>query len=523
MSNSGFKEVRNRVLPAMVFLVGAMLPMHAQKVLRGATVIQEVKHDVSLPLWEMAKMTPLQKHANREMERPRLSHIEQMPGEDTAVQRVTLPQVSTTNLLNFDGQGADGVAPPDTEGAVGATQYVQWVNTEYNVYNKTTGAKVLGPVSGNAFWSGFGGSCQTSNSGDIIVQYDKTAQRWFFSQPVFTGAPYMICVAVSTSSDATGTYHRYAFTVNPSTDFPDYPKWGIWPDGYYLSFNGTSATQACSADRTAMLAGSTATMQCFALGFLYSNILPSDLDGTTPPPTGSPNYYVSLGNKTTSLYVWQFHVDFVNPSNSTFTGPTSLTVPNYSLICGGGNIRSCIPEPSPGEMLDSLSSRYMYRNAYRNFGTHESLVGTHTVKPGSGTTAVSAVRWYEIRSPKTPTLYQSGTLQHPTISIWMPSIAMDKNGDIALGLSAASPTLDPSIAYLGRVPTDPLGTMESPATVVVGTGVQESTSNRWGDYSAMNVDPTDDCTFWYTQEYIKTTGAFHWSTRINSFKFNSCH
>jgi len=171
----------------------------------------------------------------------------------------------------------------------------------------------------------------------------------------------------------------------------------------------------------------------------------------------------------------------------------------------------------------SLPNRLMYRLAYRNFGDHESLVASHTVKPGAASSAVAAIRWYEIRNPKNPKVVQAGTLQHPTISIWCPSIAMDKNGDIALGLSASSTTLDPSIAYLGRVPTDPRNKMESPATVVRGTGVQEATQNRWGDYSAMQVDPADDCTFWFTTEYYKASGPFRWSTRINSFKFNSCH
>ena len=517
-------------------LSGLSLPAQAQEFSKHSQVIREMAHDVSLPLSEMAKMVPVQQHAPREVENHRpIVQIKQVGnGEDPVVQRITLPTVSTTALLNFDGQGADNLAPPDTQGAVGATQYVQWVNVEYNIYNKTTGAKVLGPVQGNAIWAGFNSEgCSSVNNGDPIVLYDKIAQRWFFSQPNFNG-PFALCIAVSTTSDATGTYNRYAFAVSPSTQFPDYPKWAVWPDAYYLSFhmflegggNG-DGVQACAADRNAMLAGNAATMQCFTAGtsVQLQTFLPADLDGTTPPPTGEPNTYITLGSDTAHLNLWRFHVDFVNPSNSTFTGPNALSVPAYTLICQSNfqDIRSCIPQPSPGEGLDALGNRLMYRNAYRNFGDHEAMVVSHVVKPGSGSTATGAVRWYEIRNPSAPVLFQSGTVQHPSISAWMSSIAMDKAGDIALGFSASSKTIDPSIAYVGRVPTDPLGAMESPKTVIVGGGVQEATGDRWGDYSAMQIDPTDDCTFWYTQEYIKHSGSFNWSTRINSFKFNNCH
>ncbi len=512
-------------------LLSTLPAAHAQTVLRGVKVIHEVKHDVSLPLREMAKMVEVPNHTNREIELRTHAVIKQLPGEDTAVQTENLPPVSTTGLLNFDGQAADGASPPDTEGAVGGTQYVQWVNVRYNVYDKATGALILGPVLGNAFWAGFGGSCQSSNSGDPIVLYDKAAQRWFVSQPVFT-PPYMYCIAVSTTSDATGSYNRYAFATSPAADFPDYPKWAVWPDAYYSSVNefvGNTNThdgmQACAADRANMLAGNAATLQCFNEPVPNFGMLPSDLDGNTPPPVGSPDYYIGLGVDTSHLNMWQFHVDWTNPANSSFTGPTPVRVPNYTLICVNGpdENRSCIPEPSPGELLASLPNRMMYRFAYRNLGDHEALVAAHTVKPGAGSAATSAIRWYEIRTPKTPTVFQAGTVQHPSISIWCPGIAMDKNGDIAMGLSASSTSLDPSIGYVGRVPTDASNKMEAPVTVVAGGGVQIATQHRWGDYSAMQIDPADDCTFWFTTEYMKTSGVSHWSTRINSFKFKSCH
>lgn len=530
MGKLRFYELCAVVLAAITGCLLSVVPSaQAQDARGGVRVIHELKHDVSLPLREMAKMAEVQKYANREIELRTHVVIKQLPGEDTAVQTEVLPDVSTHNLLNFDGQAADGVAPPDTEGAVGGTQYVQWVNLRYDVYDKTTGALILGPVTGNSFWAGFGGTCQTSNSGDPIVLYDKAAQRWFVSQPVFS-TPYMFCIAVSTSSDATGSYHRYAFATAPAADFPDYPKWAVWPDAYYSSVNEFQGNNhdgivACAADRASMLAGNAATLQCFHALAPTFGILPSDLDGNTPPPAGSPDYYIGLGADTSHLNMWQFHVDWVDPTKSSFTGPTAIKVPNYTLICVNGpdENRSCVPQPSPGEKLASLPNRMMYRFAYRNLGDHEALVAAHTVKPGGTSTATAAVRWYEIRTPQTPTLFQAGTVQHPSISAWCPGIAMDKNGDIALGVSASSTTLDPSVAYLGRVPADAKNKMESAKIVVKGTGVQQNTSNRWGDYSAMQIDPADDCTFWFTTEYIKTTGSFRWSTRINSFKFNSCN
>jgi hypothetical protein len=494
-------------------------------------VYKEVTHDVSLPLRDMAKMTPAQKYTEHEVHAPLNGPVPKAvipTAEESAADAAGLPLTGTTQLLNFDGQGADGVAPPDTEGAVGATQFVQWVNLEYNVYDKTTGALTLGPIQGNTIWSGFATkACANNNDGDPIVQYDKVAGRWFFAQNVFV-TPYTICIAVSTTNDATGTYNRYSFAVSPSTDFPDYPKWGVWPDAYYLSYNafknGATANgfAACAADRNNMLAGNTATMQCFKSGTAYFSALPSDQDGLTAPPSGSPNYFISLGSDTSHLNQWQFHVDFTTPSNSTFTGPTAIKVNTYTLICNSGGTRACIPQPTGGEKVDSLGGRVMYRYAYRNFGTYESLLLSHTIKPNSSSTATGAVRWYEIRTPGSPTVFQQGTRQDAATSFWLPTIAQDKQGNIVMGFSASSSTLDPSVKYVGRLVTDAKGSMESPKSVVTGSGVQKSTSNRWGDYASISVDPSDDCTFWFTTEYIKTTGSFNWSTRITSFKWPGC-
>ncbi len=243
-------------------------------------------------------------------------------------------------------------------------------------------------------------------------------------------------------------------------------------------------------------------------------LLPSDIDGTTAPPAGSPNYMLYFG--TNNLNLFKFHVDFTTPSNSTFTGPTVIPVAAFSPLCGGG---TCVPQSGTTQQLDSLADRLMYRLAYRNFGTHESLVVNHSVTAGSS----GGVRWYEIQNPSgTPTVAQQSTFAPDSNYRWMGSIAMDQAGDMAAGYSVAGSSLSPTIRYTGRVPTDPSGTMEAEVNVVTGTGSQTTGLSRWGDYSAMQVDPVDDCTFWYTTEYIKTNGTFNWNTRIANFKFPTC-
>src|SRR6516164_728928 len=262
----------------------------------------------------------------------------------------------------------------------------------------------------------------------------------------------------------------------------------------------------CALDRNAMLSGASATSVCFHTpDATYIVLLPSDLDGQTAPPTGSPEYYLSLDPNRASLDMWQFHVDFGTPSNSTFTGPTNIPVAPFKPACPNRS-GVCIPQLGTTQVLDSLSDRLMYRLAYRNFGSHESLVVAHSVYPPNS--AYAGIRWYEIRSPgTTPVVYQQGTYSpNDGTSRWLPSIAMDKVGDIAVGYSVSSSSIYPGIRYTGRVPMDALNTLEGESTMITGTGAETSGNYRWGDYSALAVDPIYDCTFWYTNEYYVTSG-----------------
>jgi len=501
-----------------------LVPASAQETAASLIVVSEAKHAISPPLRDIARPAP--SSTTTEM-LPRLSTRPAITSSqlDPVAQAPSGSAPPVRVILNFQGQNSDHPVPPDTNLSVGTAQAVQIVNVTFAVYDKKTGARVLGPTLIHTIFTALGGLCGTTDGGDPVVLFDKLAGRWFVSQLAYNSSftDNHACIAVSTSSDATGTYNVYDFPFG-SNRFPDYPKYAVWPDAYYGTFNifgGGKArsffgAQACAFDRARMLNGQPATTICFQQPHTITSLLPSDLDGSTLPPAGAPNFMLSLADST-DLNFFTFHPDFSSPVSSAFTGPMLIPVASFSEICAA--LLACIPEPSPGEALDAISDRLMFRLAYRNFGDHESLVVNHTVAGG----ALAGVRWYEIRSPSTsPFVFQQGTVVDSNIDFWMGSIAMDHIGNIALGFSASSASLDPSVFLVGRVPGDLLGTMQGPTIAVTGTGVQEQSFNRWGDYSSMSVDPSDDCTLWYTQEYYKISGIRNWTTRITAFRFNTC-
>jgi hypothetical protein len=463
---------------------------------------------------------------------------------DPILQTTPLPQVLTTPGLNFLGQGNSFPLPPpfgyfvlseppDTNGSVGTTQYVQWVNTTFTVFDKTTGATLLGPLDGNSLFSALPASsiCNTTNRGDPIAQFDKLNSRWVLTQFAFSaeiGGSYGQCIAVSTTDDATGTYAVYEFDF---PDFPDYPKLGVWPDAYYITYNMFSHVdlhflnaKACAYDGAAMRAGTAATSVCFDTTSSHFSLLPGDVDGTTLPPAGAPNPLFEL-HDSADLNRFKFHVNFVTPASSTFTGPTIIPVTPFTFACGGSG-GTCVNQPSPtAQLLDTLGGRLMYRAAYRNFiGSREVVLLSHSVDATGAPNHFTGVRWYEIRDPNgTATVFQSSTFAPPTSEHrWMSSLAQDKLGNMLMGYSVSGAGAFPSIRFTGRTRGEPRGFMETEDIIITGTGSQDGHS-RWGDYSSMSVDPVDDCTFWYTQEYIISPGGdFIWDTRIASFKFPNC-
>ena len=524
------RAVVGSAIAVLVGVAPAALPAAVNAENHGAIVSAAVRHDVSRPLGHLRPTAP---GAANERERPLKLLGQGNPNiPDGAVQGGAGAAAAATPGVGFAGVGngdygfAPQYSPPDTVGAVGLTQYVQWVNVAFAVFDKKDGTLLYGPAAGNTIWQGFGGACETDNAGDPVVQYDKLADRWILTQFTAAATPYLQCVAVSTTSDALGSYNRYAFDYG--TVFPDYPKLGVWADAYYITFNMFTSTfqggRVCAYDRSAMLSGGAATQQCFQLSTSYGGLLPGDIDGTNPPPTGEANPVLNFGSS--SLNLWRFHVDWGNSANTTLTGPTSIPVASFSRACNGSN---CVPQPGTTQKLDSLADRLMYRLAYRHFADgHEALVVNHSVSVGLG--GISSVRWYELRNATgqtigsaTPVVYQQSTLgASDNIHRWMGSAAMDGDGNIALGYSAGNASVYPSVRYTGRLATDPVNTMQTETIVKAGTGSQLQNLSRWGDYSAMTVDPVDDCTFWYTNEYLKTNGTWNWSTWITSFRFPGC-
>jgi hypothetical protein len=505
-----------------------------------------VRHDTSPPWRAMAQKPPVP-GPNRviELDVPaRLANlVKPTPAQDPVWQTIPgVPAATPLPILSFDGQSDDDnaavlgfrVVPPDTNGDVGPNHYVQWVNLIIAVYNKSTGARIFGPVAGNSIWSGFGGICESNNDGDPIAIYDHLADRWVISQFAIGNDGHQ-CVAVSTTPDPTGSYYRYDFVVS-SGAFNDYPKFGVWPDAYYMSANQfTSSFQGAIAvafERSKMLLGQPAKMvkfgplpcgtECF-----YS-IQPSDLDGSAPA-SGTPNTFImsfddetwGTGTNSDGYRLWNFHVDFTTVANSTFTALPQMNAPEFDAnLCNFSS--SCITQPAGGERLDSLSQFTMYRAQFRHFTTYESLVINHTVDVTGRNLA--GVRWAELRKTGGNwSLYQTGTFSPDGNHRWMGSIAQDKQGNIAVGFSVSGRNTSPSIRYATRNAGDPLGQLGGEVQLVAGNGVQKSSSHRWGDYSSMSVDPLDGCTFWYTQEYYANNGSFDFKTRIGSFKVPGCN
>jgi hypothetical protein len=485
-------------------------------------------HAKTIPLRDMQRI-PVEQEGHRDKPIRLLVPAAPTGAPDTALQTQAVTAPTVGNVTSFDGvgQGAFGfspnAAPPDTNGAVGATQFVQWVNESFAVFSKA-GALLAGPTAGNTLFQALGAThpCAVHNDGDPIAQYDKQANRWVLTQfSVTSGSTqgFWQCVAVSQTADATGAYNLYAFNYG-TVQFNDYPKLGVWTNTYLVTFNifNNGATFAgsklCALDRTSMLAGQPATQICFQLSNAFGGVLPSDIDGLTAPPAGSPAYFLNFG--TNSLNLWKVsNLNFTN-GTGTLSAPTSLSVAAFAAACAGG---TCIPQLGTNQKLDSLADRLMYRLAYRNFGDHEALVVNHSVTAGTGT----GIRWYEIRSPgTTPVVFQQGTFAPDSSFRWMGSAAMDHVGNIAVGFSVSSTTLNPAIRFTGRAPTDPLGTLGTELSIQAGTGSQLTGLSRWGDYSSISVDPVDDCTMWYTTEYLKANGTFNWSTRIANFKFAGC-
>ena len=451
-------------------------------------------------------------------------------------------------------------------------------------YGKS-GAVLYGPVATKSLWTAFGGVCEARNNGDAVVRYDQVAERWLIVMPIFsrTGpddfprktdlAPgeavpqgqlakageasspgsawplpanppqpppppergqrpaekkegvWAMCYAVSTGPDPFGTYYRYAFERNL---FPDYPRPAVWIDGYYLATSsGDDVIQkhVCIADRTKMLAGQPATEQCIVMeGVNFLNN--ADMDGRKLPPAGAPNIMMAAGGtqlknvfEDDGIYFWKVHVDWKNPANTKATGPRKIPVAPYHYLCNG-QLTSCVPQPNTERRLDVQGDKIMNRLVYRRLGGHESIVAAHSVATQGGG---GGVRWYEFQLDKNrdPVLFQQGTYTPGGFYRWMPSIAMDKKGDIGIGYSFGGAPNFPGQRFAARRAGDPKGLLTLLETVLAEGEASQLNTLRWEDYTTTAIDPSDDCTFWYVGDYMKE-GDIAYRTKIGSFLLPNC-
>jgi hypothetical protein len=475
---------------------------------------------------------------------------------------ISAPLASFEGLSNQDNFNVLGgrVNPPDPNGEVGPNHYVEMVNLVFAVYSKT-GTRLLGPTEIGTLWAGFPIDECTERSGDPVVIYDQFADRWILTQFTTRGLnfpseplnPFYNCVAISTSPDPTGSYFRYAFTTG--FNFPDYPKYGVWRDSYLITTRefgiadpsiygigvyGLERNKMIDGDPNARAVSFLLDSNQVPINLIGDGLLPPDIDGKTKPKTDVPAPIIGTqddggpyGATFDAINVWEFDVKWRSTPVASITLKTQLPVAGFDSIfpCAPGS-RDCLPQPgitNPAQYLDILSYRQRptWRLAYRNAGTYEAVVTNQSVEAMPG---VAGVRWYEIRrTDGTYSLHQQGTYAPGDgVHRWMGSIAMDRNGNAALGYSVVNGTdVFPGIRYTGRLAGDPLGQMTlGEGTIINGTGVQTTLNSRWGDYTSMTVDPVDDCTFWYVNEYYTAAGQASspagWQTRIASFRLPGC-
>jgi uncharacterized repeat protein (TIGR02543 family) len=423
-----------------------------------------------------------------------------------------------------DGSFVPATTPSDATGAVGTTQYLQWVDDSFAVFSKATGNVVYGPVPGNTLWSGFGGPCETHNDGQPTVNFDKLADRWVVSQHALpSGSTAEQCVAVSTTDDATGTWYRYSFSMatpnNPWTNAD--AKLGVWPDGYYMSFDMYAGSTfegplLCALQRNMMLLGEAARSQCILLGTQEYSPVVSDVDSATPPPVGAPAYFATDDIIYFATDLFKFHVNWTDSQNTTISLPILLEQSYYSTSCMG-YATACVVEPN-GSHLDPFGNHLTGRMPYRNFGSYGSLLAAETVE------SLPTIRFYEFRVASNGDLsvYQQGDLDIDMNSYrFIPSMAEDRAGNIAAAYNVSNATLWPSQYVASRAPGDAPGTLGNETLLNPGNGSQ--TTSEWDTRASLTVDPVDDCTFYYTQQYQPMDGTNNWVTQIEDFTLAGCY
>lgn len=573
----GAQQMRGRLLLASAMVIAAVPlggsaavpPDHAQK----PTFSEAVAFDTVGPLRALPATAAPAATAALEEIRPDRGAVTSDTGntEDAALQQAA--PVGTTaasipgTLANFEGLSNQDnfdlfggrVNPPDPVGDVGPNHYVEMTNLAVGVYDKS-GNLLMGPLAIGSLWAGFSVPDCTDPSGDPIVLYDQFNDRWLLSQFTTSGLndptrPFWNCVAISQTGDPTGAYYRYAFETENFQYFPDYPKYGVWRDSYVITTREFGPTieygiGVYALDLNKMLVGDprARAVSFFIdgndpslLALVGDGLLPADIDGTQKPKNdaaiplvGTQDDSAFYGAAFDALNIWDLRVKWRSTPTASLTLATQLPVASFdSIFPCAPTSRDCLPQPgitNPAQYLDVLSYRQRpsWRLAYRNFKGYESLVTNQSVEARPG---MAGIRWYEIRRDAAGQygLYQQGTYAPDDgVHRWMGSVAQDKRGNIAAGYSVVNGVdVYPGIRYTARLAGDPLGEMTlGEGTIIDGTGVQTTTNSRWGDYTSMNIDPVDDCTFWYVNEYYTAEGQASspagWQTRIASFALPGC-
>ncbi|MGD2086721.1 MAG: hypothetical protein PVH61_11090 [Candidatus Aminicenantes bacterium] len=533
------------VFVALVVVVPGLLLISAEKkahntpvVKKGATVITFQGHVRSL---KDVNQTPLNQRIGPRKMRAVVNLKRDFPGKKSTTPTDTMVQVpigeketpkivdpiDTIEGLNLSQHGSGW--PPDTTGDVGVDYYIQAVNTSFAIFEKSTGTRV--------FWSTFddffegpavqGTPCDEQNQGDVMVLFDPYENRWIildfaFYYPNPQGQGSWFSIAVSQTSDPTGNWYLYALQAD-TTLLNDYPKIGVWHDAIYITANMFTfpphvfqGARVWALNKADLYSGTMNAQTLFDNSWEAWAILPANAKGPTPPASSLPHYMVAMdaddfgGPGQDRLVVWEYDLDWTTPGNTTWTGPFGIPTAPFDL-----NFYATVPQPGTSNRLDAIEGRLMFPAIYREFEDYASVYLCHTVESSN----TRKTRWYEMRiTDGTPSIYQQGTYAPDAEHRWMASTAGDEDGNIALGYSVSSTSTFPSIWYTGRASINPtLNVLQlGEAHMVDGRGSQTS-YDRWGDYTTMTIDPVDDQTFWYTNEYFTSTGTL-WRTKIGYFR-----
>lgn len=530
----------HKTLPILLAFLLASTALRAQETTVGPTgVITGVFLGETPPLRELPVLTreewqAIYEKAEKKALNPKIRY-RSFPYEETALPKgpdaVWQKEMGSLRedrapMQSFNGTTSPAY-PPDANGTIGPEHYMQTINTVFTIFNRA-GAIVAGPTKLNTLFYGLAGA--TNNDGDPIVLYDEQADRWLMGEFSITSANDYMLIAVSTTNDPTGTWYKYSFDVSET---PDYEKFGIWRDGYYMGTNTGYSNDIYVFQRDSMLTGQ------MPMGVMFDNPwrpAPSNVFNCVPPldndgdfaPAGEPGLFIAfnddaVGGGSDQLWIYELDVDWSAPASSTFSRTQQISVSGFDS--NFGTDWSNIKQLNTAQELDAIPQVIMNPPQYRNFGAYETIVCCHTVDVDN--TDHAGIRWYELRRVSSGdwSIRQLGTYAPDGHSRWMASIMLNGAGEIGLGYSISSSTMYPGIRYCGQSASayaSATGTMDVAEDIIQNGDTCQQSYNRWGDYSSLQIDPTDDETFWFTSQYPDHSGSvLQRKTKIANFQIGT--